>query len=256
MPKIAVCYKWVIDEADIKAEGGALSFKQARHVISLYDRNAIEAAVQLREKYGGSVVAISVGTDEVKESRKDVLSRGPDEAIFVCDPSLENADNSVTARVLAAAIKKLDRPDIIICGEGASDDYSQQVGPRMAQRLGIPVISYVSHAEPGDSRITAERTLEDGVEKVEAPLPVLLTIMGSAYTPRLASLKEIMGASKKPFRELKLAELDLGEKPEPRTKTIKMSGVVVKRKNIIFKGSPEESVAEAIKALGREGVLK
>lgn len=213
MPNIIACYKWVVDEADIKVEGnGALNFERAGRKISEYDRNAIEAAVQIVEAAGGSVAAVSLGGPEVKNSAKDGLSRGPDRAILALDPRFADADAVTTALGLARAIGTTAGPfDLILCGEGSGDVYGQQVGPRVAELLGIPSITFVNRLNVTATGVVAERKLEDGVEVVEADFPVLVTVLPDLNKPRIPGLKQVMGAAKKSVQVLDAAALGLTE---------------------------------------------
>ncbi len=148
MPNIVVCYKWVIDEADVRVEsGGSLNLERAARKISEYDRNAIEAAAQLHEQHGGDCVAVSLGGPEVQNSAREALARGPERAVLAVDPAFENADARITAHGLAAAIRQAGPFDLILCGEGSGDQYNQQVGPRIAALLDIPCITFVSKLE-------------------------------------------------------------------------------------------------------------
>ena len=146
MPNIIACYKWVLDEQDIKINPGnlALDTSRAKRKISEYDRNAIEEAVIQAEKCSASVASLTFGDSAAKQSLKDALSRGPEKAYWVNDNAAQTADGFVTANVLAAALRKIENYDIIICGEGSADSYGQQVGPRLATLLGIPAITFVS----------------------------------------------------------------------------------------------------------------
>lgn len=212
MPNIITCYKWVVDEADIRVEGnGALSFERAGRKISEYDRNAIEAAVQIQEQKGGSVVAVSLGGPELKNSAKDALSRGPERAVLAIDPKFDGADSQTTALGLVGAVKAAGAYDLIVCGEGSGDVYAQQVGPRVAALLDIPCISFVNKLEVTETGVRAERKLEDGVEVVEASFPVLVTVLPDLNKPRIPGLKQVMGAAKKEVKVLDAAALGLTE---------------------------------------------
>ncbi len=130
MPNIVVCYKWVIDEADVRVEsGGSLNLERAARKISEYDRNGIEATAQLHEQHGGDCVAVSLGGPGVQNSTKEALARGPERAVLAIDPAFENADTRITAHGLAAAIRQAGPFDLILCGEGSGNQYNQQVGP-------------------------------------------------------------------------------------------------------------------------------
>ena len=228
-----------------------------KYKISEYDRNAIEEAVLINEKSGGTLTSLTYGTMAAKQSLKDVLSRGPDKAVFVNDESAAFADASVTASVLAAAVKKIGSYDLIICGEGSADAYSQQVGPRLATLLGNPVITYVSELKVEDGKVVATRKVGNCSEIVTADFPVVITVLPEINKPRLPSLKAVMGAAKKPMEELKPAELGISAAdllPKNRVKCVK--GFVMSRKNIVYKsGTAPEKVASLVENLAQEGVL-
>lgn len=255
--KIITCYKWVLDEADLKVDPAsrALLTNRAKSKISEYDKNAIECAVQLVEKFGGEVVALTAGTANAKNSLKDALSRGPEEAVFINDPIMEQADSFVTAKVLAMAINKIGEYDLIICGEGSSDNYGQQVGPRIAQLLGLPVVTYVNKVTNVNGSLRVERKLEEGIEVVEVTLPAVITVLPDINTPRIPSLKQILAASKKKVEEWTTQSLGFTAKDlEPKMNRTKIVGAVTERKNIKLQGEVSEVVAQVVDVLKKEGL--
>jgi electron transfer flavoprotein beta subunit len=154
MPNIVCCFKWVVDEAYIKpSSSGKIDLEWAEHKLSDYDRNAIEEAVRLQEAYGGSVTAVTVAPSDATKGIKDALSRGPEKAFFINSEELENLEPSQTSAILAQVISQQIDYDLIICGEGSSDLYAQQVGPRLAEKLGIPCIAFVKKVEIDGGRM-------------------------------------------------------------------------------------------------------
>lgn len=258
MPRILVCYKWVVDEQDIKINSGDLSLdsSKAKYKISDYDKNAIEEAMLLVESKEGSVDALTFGSYKVKQSLKDVLSRGPGKVDWIGDTAFEQADAFVTANVLAAAIRKNGFYDLILCGEGSSDSYSQQVAPRLAAILSIPAITFVQKISIDGSRIIATRKLGDCTEVVEVAGPAVLSVLPEINKPRIPSLKQVMAAAKKPSQEVKLADLQLGaEELQPKTITLSVQGYVMNRKNILYKeASQADNVAKLVASLAQEGM--
>ncbi|MCL6559699.1 MAG: electron transfer flavoprotein subunit beta/FixA family protein [Firmicutes bacterium] len=254
MLRIVACFKWVIDEADIKVSGNSreLDLSRVAYKISDYDRNAIEEAVKLREQLGGHVVAVTVGPPEAKQSLKDALSRGPEKAVFVCDAAFNSLEPAQTAAILAEVIAKNLEYDLIICGEGSSDLYAQQVGPRLAEKLGIPCATYVEKITINDKELIAERKLEDGIEVVNMPLPALVTVMPSINTPRIPSLKQVLGAAKKPV--VNLSAGDLEGKYEPCLKTTSVLAATMERKRIKLTDDPQD-IQKVVDALIKEGVI-
>lgn len=251
MPNIVVCYKWVIDEADVRVEsGGSLNLERAARKISEYDRNAIEAAAQLHEQHGGDCVAVSLGGPEVQNSAKEALARGPERAVLAVDPAFENADARITAHGLAAAIRQAGPFDLILCGEGSGDQYNQQVGPRIAALLDIPCITFVSKLELTEGGVRAERKLEDGVEVVEAAFPVVVTVMPDLNKPRIPGLKQVMGARKKEVRTFDAAALGLGEAQLAARADVRSLRAPASNRRQVKVGSVEE-LADAIAAAVR-----
>ena len=183
MPNIVCCFKWVVDEAYIKpSSSGKIDLEWAEHKLSDYDRNAIEEAVRLQEAYGGSVTAVTVAPSDATKGIKDALSRGPEKAYFINSEELENLEPSQTSAILAQVIAQQIDYDLIICGEGSSDLYAQQVGPRLAEKLRIPCIAFVKKVEIDGGRLIAERKSDDGIEVVSAPLPALITVLPDITT--------------------------------------------------------------------------
>jgi len=253
--KILTCFKWVNDEADIKvaANSHELIFDRVGYKISDYDRNAIEEAVRLQEQHGGSVAVVTVGAPAAKQSLKDALSRGPGKACFINDPSFVNLEPSQTIAILADALSKQEY-DLIICGEGSSDLYAQQVGPGLAEKLGIPCATNVNKLtyNEGNKEIIAERKLDDCVEVVTVPLPALVTVLPDINAPRIPTLKQVLGAAKKPVENVTLDAL--GQNYEPRLQTISVLGATMERRHLKF-GTEPADIKVIIDALLKEGIL-
>ena len=210
MPTVVACFKWVVDEAYIRrGAGGTLDFSSVDYKIGEYDRNAIEEAVRLRDAGGGgSVIGVTVGLPESAKGVKDGLSRGMDQAILACDASFKDLEPSQAAAILAEVIRtRIPRYDLVTCGEGSSDLYAQQVGPRLAELLGIPCVCFVQKLSLEGGTLRAERRVEDGVEVVEAPLPALVTVLPDINTPRIPGVKDTLMAGKKPVTTIKREEL-------------------------------------------------
>lgn len=258
MPKVLVCYKWVLDEQDIKINRDDLSLdtSRAKYRISEYDKNAIEEGMQLIEKNGGSLDAITFGTAQVKQSLKDLLSRGPDKAYFIGDPVGEKADAAVTANILAAAICKAGSYDLIICGEGSADAYNQQLAPRLAKILGIPAVTFVNKLEMDGDKVKATRKLGDCTEVVTVQGPAVISVMPEINKPRIPSLKQVLAAAKKPSEELKVDDLGLSDNElTPKVVRVSIQGFVMNRKNVIYKEANQaDNVANLVASLAKEGL--
>lgn len=254
MPRILACFKWVVDAADIRVapDSATLLFDRVSYRISDYDRNAIEEAVRLKERYGGSAMAVTVGSPAARKSLREVLSRGADEAFFVVDPAFENLEPAQTAAILAAAIKSRIGCDLIVCGEGSGDLYAQQVGPRLAENLGISCIAYVRQIALEGKKVVAERRTEMGIEVVEASLPALVTVLPEINTPRIPGLKDTLAASKKPITEI--AGSELGQEFAPCLQTVSLRANTMERVCTKF-GSEEAEIGKFVQALLKTGVI-
>ncbi|MCX7635884.1 MAG: electron transfer flavoprotein subunit beta/FixA family protein [Syntrophales bacterium] len=251
---IIVCFKWVIDEAYIRrGAGGTLDFSQVDCKLSDYDRNAIEEAVRIRGIVGGKVTGLTVGPPEGAKGVKDALSRGLDEAVFITDGTFRDLDATQTSLVLAEVIRhRLSPYDLILCGEGSGDFYNRQVGPRLAELLEVPCLSFVARLTVTDNAVTAERRGEGGVEVVSAPLPALVTVLPEINTPRIPGVKDTLMAGKKP-----VITIGAGEVPapgEPRVKTLSLTGAALERVCEKF-GTDDGEIQRFIDTLRRKGVL-
>lgn len=258
MPKVLACYKWVLDEQDIKINSGdyTLDTSRAKYKISDYDKNAVEEAVQLVENQGGSIEALTFGSTTVKQSLKDLLSRGPEKAYYLSDSLAEQADAFVTANVLAASIKKLGDYDLIICGEGSADSYNQQIAPRLATLLDIPAVTFVEKLTVEGNKVTATRKLGDAIEVITVEGPTVISVLPEINKPRIPSLKQVLAAGKKPSEEFKLADLDLAaDEIAPKVVSLTVKGYATNRKNVVYKeAETADNVAQLVNSLVKEGL--
>jgi len=259
MANIITCYKWVLDEEDIKINPTDLSVdsSKAKSKISEYDRNAIGVAVNIGEESGDTVLSLTFGGAGAKQSLKDALPRAPAAAYWVNDSLSETADGFVTANVLAAAINKIGDYRLVVCAEGAADTYAHQVGPRIGALLNIPVISCVSSIKVEGNQITASRKLEDYTETVKAQLPAIITVLPEIMKAPIPGLKAVLNASKKAITELKITELGLNKNDlTPKAATKDLRGYANNRKNVfITEGDAANKVNQLLINLKKEGVL-
>ena len=146
------------------------------------DLNALEQALRLKEEHPGSrITVLTMGPQRAADILREALYRGADEAVLLSDRAFAGADTLATSYALAMAIKKMGSYDIVLCGRQAIDGDTAQVGPQVAQQLGIPQVTYTRRIVTlQDGHITVERGIENGVETVKAPLPLLLTVDGAA----------------------------------------------------------------------------
>lgn len=179
-------------------------------VMNGYDAHALEAALKLKEQLGGRVTVLSLGGDSARDTLKRAIAMGADAAIHVNDPSLNESDSSVTARALAAAIKKLDHFDLVLSGRQASDTDGGQVHLGVARELGIPAVSPVQKIEEASAEsLTVERIVEDGYQRLQIRLPALLGVSSEMNEPRYPPLKGIMAAGRAQIPVWTAADLGL-----------------------------------------------
>jgi electron transfer flavoprotein beta subunit len=209
--KIAVCVKEVPDATAPKRIDPVTKRldRSGERTINPYDLHALEEAVRLKEGAAGTdslVTAVCMGPPDALRTLHKALSRGADEALLVSDPALEGADIATTARVLAAAAKHLGA-DLVLLGQQASDSDSYVMAAAVAEHLQRPLVTQVARLELAGDGVRAKRQSETGYDVVEAPLPAVISVSDAINEPRIAKLKEIMAARKKPQTTLALADL-------------------------------------------------
>jgi electron transfer flavoprotein beta subunit len=262
---IAVLVKASLDPNMIRSRGdGSVDAAAMPLAMSEYDKNAVEAAVRLKEKHGGRVVAVSALTwgpaarkkRELEQVMREALAMGADEAHVIVDESLIPGDPLATSRAVAALLQRLGGFDLVVTGEASMDMISGQLGGRVAALLGVPFVSYARSLEvdPEAGVVRAVRDLEDGLQTVRARLPAVVSVTGEANKPRIPTLLQIRRAMRKPLKHYTLQDLGVDSVSKPRLVDLKV--IQVKRKNIIIEGDTLEQVAEKlIEALEKEGVL-
>jgi len=177
------------------------------------DLNALEMAIQIKEKFGGHVTVITMGLPAASVVLRDALYRGADSAVLVTDARCAASDTLATSYILSCAVKKLDY-DIVLCGRQAIDGDTAQVGPQLAEKLGITQITYVEELEQiEDKAIIVKRNIGNGWQKVKAALPVLLTVVDTANEPRVAAAKRMM-KYKKALSPVEMKQKSKAENPQ------------------------------------------
>lgn len=223
--KIVVCAKQVPDTTEVKLDPktNTLIRDGVPSIINPDDKAGIEAALQLKEKVGGTVTVISMGPPQADAALREALAMGCDEAILVTDRAFGGADTWATSSTIAAALKKLDY-DIIITGRQAIDGDTAQVGPQIAEHLGIPQVSYAEEIiEASEDKIVVKRQFEDRYHVIEVKTPCLITALAELAAPRYMTVHGIFDA----YREKEVKVWTLEELKD----TVDMA-------NIGLKGSP------------------
>ena len=223
--KIVVCAKQVPDTTEVKLDPktNTLIRDGVPSIINPDDKAGIEAALQLKEKVGGTVTVVSMGPPQADAALREALAMGCDEAILGTDRAFGGADTWATSSTIAAALKKLDY-DVIITGRQAIDGDTAQVGPQIAEHLGIPQVSYAEEiVEAEEGKLVVKRQFEDRYHIIEVKTPCLITALAELATPRYMTVHGIFDA----YREKEVKVWTLEELKD----TVDMA-------NIGLKGSP------------------
>jgi electron transfer flavoprotein beta subunit len=257
---LIICLKQVPDlqQIRIKRETREPVTEGVPLIFGEMDKNALEEAVKIKEKSGGTVSVLSIGSPKLRDTIKEALAAGADQAFIMVEPGYDNLDSGPKAALLAAAIRKISKFDLILLGEGSADNYSGQTGPRLAQLLGLPLLSYVKQLEPGNGTIKAVRNMEQYMETVEARLPAVVTVTSGINQPRIPSLMQILRASKKPITEFKPADIGVNPEQVNQRQTVIASNLapIEQRQMVILEGAKEENLDTIVNALVKEGVVR
>ena len=178
---------------EVMTKEGTMNRGALEAIFNPEDLNALEMALEIKGRHGGTVTVITMGPPKAANILRESLFRGADKVILLTDRKFAGADTLATSYVLQCAVQKLGQFDLVLCGRQAIDGDTAQVGPQTAEKLGIPQITYAETIiEITPTHITAERALDTGSEIVRCTLPCLLTVVGSANTPRPASVRRQM----------------------------------------------------------------
>ena len=243
---IIVCVKRIpkTAEADILIDRDGKDIKKDHLVFALndWDGYAVREAVLLKEKYEGEVTVITIGHEESKEILTRCLAMGADKAVRIEEPS--PSDSHLIAKILSQAIK--EQPfDLILTGVQAEDDGCGQVGVALAQNLGLPHASIVTHVEIEDDKAKVRRELEGGIEELlEVKLPAVLTIQTGINEPKYVSLAAILEAEDKETKEVGLEEMGFTSKGPLDATIDQVSFPPTGKMAEMLKGSPEEVVGQ------------
>jgi len=238
---------------EVKGDGKGLEVEQ-KFTMNFFDEFAVEEAIRIREKNGGKVKVISLGGAKTTEVLRKAIAMGVDETLLLEDPNFEGSDGYSTAFVLSKAIEKSDY-DLILAGKQALDDDAGEVGPMVAQFLGIPHVGEITRLEvkTDDNMVVVDKVIEGGKEVVKVSLPALLTTQKGLNEPRVPPITGVMKAMKSQIpkmdaKALGLSEEQVGEKgakikierylPPPKRREVKM-----------IEGEPQEAAKEAVRIL-------
>ena len=259
---IVVCIKQVPGTTEVKIDSqtNTLIREGIKNIINPFDTYALEEGVRIKERYGGKVIAISMGPPQAGEALREAISVGADEAILLSDSALAGADTLATANTLARAIDKLEPYDLIICGRQTVDGDTGQVGPELSEMLGIPFVAYVSKIEEIDGeRMRVQRMIEEGHEVIEMPLPGVITVVKEINLPRLPSLRRLAKARSAVIPIWTPRELDIDKHAVglsgSATKVIKIFSPQRVHRGDILQGDLEEQIERLIDKLKESEII-
>jgi electron transfer flavoprotein beta subunit len=258
---VIACMKQTIDlqQIRIKRESREPVLEGAPFLFGDMDKNALEEAVRIKEKHGAKVTVLSVGTAKLKDGILEALAIGADEACIVMDPACEGSDTASSALTLAMAVRKIGAFDIILVGEGSADNYSGQMGSRLAEILNVPLITYVRELSIESNVVTAIRDMETALEVVRARTPLVVSVTSEINKPRRAPLTQILRASRKPLNAWTLKDLGIETTQvgatASRIQVVSNLAPEQERKGIIMEADPDEAVEKLVNALRKEGAL-
>ncbi len=253
---VVVCVKQVPDtEAPIRIrpDGQGVDESGLTFVMNYYDEHAVEEAIRIKERAGGTVTLIAAGPARAAEALRAGLAMGADQAIHIQDPALDGLDHLALARVLTAAIASVPY-DLVLCGKLATDDNAAVIGPALAEFLDLPQATAVTRLELGDGTATAHREVEGGVEVLEISLPAVVTVERNINEPRYPSLPGIMRAKRTPITVKTIADLgvDLGGSGAARVRLLGLAPPPARPPGRMLEGEPAEVVRELVRLLREE----
>lgn len=263
MVRIIVCVKQVPDTNQVKIDPdkGILIRDGVPSILNPDDAIALEAALAIKDAQPKTqVVALSMGPRQAEYMLRECLAMGADHAYLLSDPAFGGADTCATSSTLAAGVRHLGGADLILAGRQAIDGDTAQVGPQLAQRLGLPVITYVSQLIIENGLITAERQTSSGTEVVEARIPCVLTVVKELNQPRYMTVQGIVEAFEQDIpclthEDLGLSEEECGLKASP-TQVLRSFTPPKKEAGVLLSGLAEESAAALVDGLRHKHILQ
>lgn len=261
--KIIVCIKQVPDTTEIKIdpEKGTLMREGVPSILNPDDANALEAALALKDRYPGSEVSVlTMGPEQAKYALRECLAMGADRAYLLSSRAFGGADTCATSTTIAAGIRKIGDYDLILAGRQAIDGDTAQVGPQVAQRLGLPVATYVQEIrELKEECVIVERQLEDGYDVLQVQTPCLLTAVKELNVPRYMTVMGIEEAYRKEItvwneEDIELDPLECGMNASP-TKVFRSFTPDPKGQGEMIHGTAAEAARILVEKLMEKHVL-
>ncbi|AOV07300.1 electron transfer flavoprotein subunit beta/FixA family protein [Sporosarcina ureilytica] len=240
-------------EEKITVKNGAIVEDGAEFIINPYDEYAIEEAITVRDEHGGEVTVITIGDEEAEKQLRTALAMGADKAVLInTDDDLDEMDEFTVAKIVSEYLSDKD-VDLVLAGNVAIDGGSGQVGPRVAEMLGINYVTTITKLEIDGTDVKIVRDVEGDSEVIETALPLLVTAQQGLNEPRYPSLPGIMKAKRKPLEELELDDLDIDEDDvAAKTETVDVFLPPAKEAGRILEGEIADQVKKLVDLLKNE----
>jgi electron transfer flavoprotein beta subunit len=260
--KIVVCVKQVPDTSEVRIDPktGTMIREGVKSIINPDDLSGLEAALRIKDKDNSEVIALTMGPKQADNALRECLAMGVDRTILLTDRAFAGADTWVTSLVLSRAIELIE-PDLVICGRQAIDGDTAQVGPQIAEHMGVPSVAYVNEILlKSDDSLLVKRMFEDGYQSIKVKTPCLLTVLKELNEARYMRVSKIYRAYKEDLIEvwdnskLGFDPLDLGLKGSP-TKVKKSYTKGVKTAGKVFDVSPKEAAKIIVDKLKENYIL-
>lgn len=265
--KVIVCVKQVPDTSGVVAvkEDGTMNRAAMDTIANHDDLAAVEGALKIKDKIGCKVIAVSMGPGPAEGMLRELIAMGADEAYLISAREFGGSDTYATSQIIAAAIKRigLEKDDMIFCGRQAIDGDTAQVGPQLAEKLGIPQVSYAADIKVEGDSVVVKRLLEDGYMSLKVKKPCLITCVKELNEPRYMSIPGILGCYEKPLTVLdyealkddELVDLDtIGLKGSP-TNVYKSFSPPSKDAGQMIDGSPKDAVDTLVSILNEKHII-
>jgi electron transfer flavoprotein alpha/beta subunit len=260
MLSIAVLIKQVPANQSVKMNTDGILVREGDLIVNPDDLNAIEAALGIKERYGGTITAISMGPPQAKNALIEAKAMGADKGVLVCDPMLKGSDTWVTTKVLVVCLKKLGPFDLIFAGVEAIDGNTAQVPYQVSQSMKIPLITQFQNSAIKDGRIITSRIKGHEFQQVRVRLPVVVTANKQTNRPRYYNLRRIKHAFDESIEVINLKQLGIDEDEVgvkgSLTQVLKITQNVRKRENKKLDGTDKELSNQLIELLTRNNLLK
>ncbi|MEW5723299.1 MAG: electron transfer flavoprotein subunit beta/FixA family protein [Thermodesulfobacteriota bacterium] len=246
--KIIVLVKQVPNTSEVKIDPktGSLIREGVESIMNPEDRCGLEAALRLKERYGGRVTAVTMGPPQAVDVLTEALGMGADEGVLLTDRFFAGADTWATSYTLGLCLKTLAPFDLVVAGRQAIDGDTAQIGPQVAEGLGLPQVTYVRKVDVREGRLECERVVDDGIEKVQTPLPALITVLEAVGEPRNPRIAGLLAACEPKAKIKVLNAADIGARADltglagSYTNVVKTFAPKVKREGEAIEGTPAE----------------